>query len=68
MVWTVQGYVTRHYLARAVRADGLGTFPMLLFVALISFCSIIFVGGSSSPGPKGTYSVPEAGGIWSVKS
>lgn len=37
---------------------------MLIFVALISFCSIIFVGGSSSPGPKGTYSVPEAGGIW----
>jgi hypothetical protein len=37
---------------------------MLIFVALISFCSIIFVGGSSSPGPKGTYSVPEAGGVW----
>jgi hypothetical protein len=40
-----------------------GTFPMLMFVALISFCSIVFVGGSSSPGPKGTYSVPDAGGI-----
>ena len=36
---------------------------MLLFVVLVSIASVIFVGGSSSQGPKGTYTVPEAGGI-----
>lgn len=36
---------------------------MLGFVTLVSVASIIFVGGSAKPGPKGTYSVPEAGGI-----
>ena len=36
---------------------------MLLFVTLVSIASVIFVGGSSTRGPKGTYSVPEAGGI-----
>ena len=36
---------------------------MTIYVTLVSIASIIFVGGSSTKGPKGTYSVPEAGGI-----
>lgn len=40
-----------------------GAYPMLAFVTLVSIASVIFVGGSSTRGPKGTYSVPEAGGI-----
>ncbi len=40
-----------------------GSVPMLLFVTLISIASVIFVGGSSTPGPKGVYSTPPAGGI-----
>lgn len=40
-----------------------GTFPMLAFMTIISICSIIFVGGSSTRGPRGTYTVPEAGGF-----
>ena len=40
-----------------------GSYPMLLFVTLVSVASVIFVGGSATRGPKGAYSVPEAGGI-----
>ncbi|WVQ97558.1 hypothetical protein IAU59_004672 [Kwoniella sp. CBS 9459] len=40
-----------------------GTFPTLAYTTLVSIASIIFVGGSSTRGPKNTYSVPEAGGI-----
>ena len=36
---------------------------MLLFTTMVSIASVIFVGGSSTQGPRGTYSVPEAGGI-----
>lgn len=36
---------------------------MLAYVGLVSIASIIFVGGSSTVGPKGSYSVPEAGGV-----
>jgi hypothetical protein len=36
---------------------------MLGYVGLVSIASIIFVGGSSTVGPKGSYSVPEAGGV-----
>lgn len=39
---------------------------MVAFTTLISVCSIIFVGGSSTRGPRGTYSVPEAGGFQCV--
>ena len=42
---------------------GLGSFPMLIFVTLISIASVIFVGGSSTRGPKGVYSTPPAGGV-----
>ncbi|EIW72509.1 hypothetical protein TREMEDRAFT_70739 [Tremella mesenterica DSM 1558] len=40
-----------------------GSIPMVIFTTLVSIASVIFVGGSSSQGPRGTYSVPEAGGI-----
>ncbi|WVW82438.1 hypothetical protein I302_104448 [Kwoniella bestiolae CBS 10118] len=40
-----------------------GTYPTLAYTTLLSIASIIFVGGSSTRGPKNTYSVPEAGGI-----
>lgn len=35
---------------------------MLIFTTLVSVASIAFVGGSSTRGPKGTYTVPPAGG------
>ncbi|WWC58478.1 uncharacterized protein I303_101021 [Kwoniella dejecticola CBS 10117] len=40
-----------------------GTYPTLAYTTLVSIASIIFVGGSSTKGPKNTYSVPEAGGV-----
>ncbi|OCF54207.1 hypothetical protein L486_08119 [Kwoniella mangroviensis CBS 10435] len=40
-----------------------GTYPTLAYTTLVSIASIIFVGGSSTRGPKNTYSVPEAGGV-----
>ncbi|ORY32275.1 mitochondrial carrier domain-containing protein [Naematelia encephala] len=40
-----------------------GSYPMLIFFTLVSIASVIFVGGSSTRGPKGTYSTPPAGGI-----
>ncbi|WVN89864.1 uncharacterized protein L203_105094 [Cryptococcus depauperatus CBS 7841] len=40
-----------------------GTYPALAYSTLLSICSIIFVGGSATKGPKNTYSVPEAGGV-----
>ncbi|WWC86382.1 uncharacterized protein L201_001258 [Kwoniella dendrophila CBS 6074] len=43
-----------------------GTYPTLAYTTLVSIASIIFVGGSSTRGPKNTYSVPEAGGIRSI--
>lgn len=36
---------------------------MFAFTTLISIVSVIFVGGASTKGPRGTYSVPEAGGV-----
>lgn len=36
---------------------------MLAFTTLISIASVIFVGGSSTRGARGTYSVPESGGV-----
>ncbi|WWC99816.1 hypothetical protein V866_006724 [Kwoniella sp. B9012] len=43
-----------------------GTYPTLAYTTLVSIASIIFVGGSSTRGPKNTYSVPEAGGVRSI--
>ncbi|GFZ43673.1 hypothetical protein JCM24511_01393 [Saitozyma sp. JCM 24511] len=40
-----------------------GSYPMLAFTTLISIASVIFVGGSSTRGARGTYSVPESGGV-----
>ncbi|KAK4687234.1 hypothetical protein P7C73_g2887, partial [Tremellales sp. Uapishka_1] len=40
-----------------------GAYPSLIFTTLVSLASIIFVGGSATRGPKGVYSVPEAGGV-----
>ena len=43
--------------------DDVGAYPMVVYVTLVSIASVIFVGGSSTRGPKGTYTVPEAGGV-----
>lgn len=40
-----------------------GLVPYLAFSFLISLVSIIFIGSTSSMTPKGTYQVPEAGGL-----
>ena len=40
-----------------------GAYPTLAFSIVVSIISVIFVGGSSTRGPKGVYSVPEAGGV-----
>jgi hypothetical protein len=53
----------RSYTSGGVDAHTAGAYPMIAFTTLISVCSIIFVGGSSTRGPRGTYSVPEAGGF-----
>lgn len=40
-----------------------GAIPNIIFSAVVSIASIVFVGASATRGPKGSYSVPEAGGI-----
>ncbi|KAJ9124692.1 hypothetical protein QFC24_003059 [Naganishia onofrii] len=55
-------------LSRTKRIEGWkglykGAIPNVIFSAIVSIASIVFVGASATRGPKGSYTVPEAGGI-----
>ncbi|KAJ9104692.1 hypothetical protein QFC20_004464 [Naganishia adeliensis] len=55
-------------LTRTKRIEGWnglykGAIPNIIFSGIVSVASIVFVGASATRGPKGSYSVPEAGGI-----
>lgn len=59
-IWPTLGRIKR---IEGWRGFYKGAIPALLTTVMISIASIIFVGSSVHKGPKGSYTVPEAGAI-----